>query len=169
MTLADIAYARQKNPFNIETWKSDLSRFRSTGGKILHYHGMQDAIISSDNSARYYNLVSNTMGLSPTELDHFYRYFRISGMGHCSGGPGAWKIGQTTLGTSELTSEDNVLMRLVDWVENGAAPEMVRGTKFVNDTASLGVQFVRDHCRYPRRNTYNGHGDPTKETSWTCK
>ncbi|KAH9222274.1 Tannase/feruloyl esterase [Leptodontidium sp. 2 PMI_412] len=169
MTLADIAYADKKNPSNIKTWKSDLSPFQAAGGKILHYHGMQDPIITSDNSARYYDLVSKTMRKSPAQLDQFYRYFRIGGMGHCSGGPGAWEIGQTTVGTSALTSQDNVLMRIVDWVENGAAPETIRGTKYVNDTASLGVQFVRDHCRYPRRNVYNGKGDPTKATSWNCK
>jgi len=169
MSDADIAYALQKNPSNIETWKGDLSSFRSAGGKILHWHGLQDPVISSDNSARYYDLVSQTMRQSPAELDHFYRYFRISGMGHCGGGPGAWKIGLSTQETSELPGQDNVLMRLVSWVENGAAPQTVRGTKFVNDTASLGTQFVRNHCRYPRRNVYNGQGDPTKEISWTCK
>jgi feruloyl esterase len=125
---------------------SDLSGFRSTGGKILHYHG------SSDNSARYSNLVSKTMALSPTDLDHFYRYFRISGMGHCSGGPG-----QTT-----LVPEENIPLRLVNWVENGAAPDTIRGAKYVSDTTSLGVSFVRAHCRYPPRNTYNGQGDSAK-------
>ena len=169
MSLADIAYADKKNPSNVKTWKSDLSPFQAAGGKILHYHGMQDPIITSDNSVRYYDLVSKTMRQSPAQLDQFYRYFRIGGMGHCSAGPGAWKIGQSTAGTSALTSQDNVLMRLVDWVENGAAPETIRGTKYVNDTASLGVQFVRDHCRYPRRNVYNGKGDPTQATSWKCE
>jgi len=166
---ADIEYAVQKNPFDVETWKADLSPFHRAGGKILHWHGMEDPVISSDNSARYYNLVSQTMGKSPAELDHFYRYFRVSGAGHCTGGTGAWQIGQTTSGTSKLTSEDNILMRMVDWVENGNAPETVRGTKFVNDTALLGTAFVRDHCRYPRRNTYCGYGDPTRATSWHCE
>lgn len=129
---------------------------------------MQDPIISSDNSARYYDFVSQTMGKSPAELDEFYRYFRISGTGHCSSGPGAWKIGQSILGSSEQTSQDNILMRIVDWVENGAAPETVRGHKYVNDTASLGTQFVRNHCRYPTRNVYDGQGDPNLETSWAC-
>lgn len=45
------------------------------------YHGQADYIISSDNSPRYYNHVSRTMGLPSSDLDEFYRFFRISGMG----------------------------------------------------------------------------------------
>jgi Tannase and feruloyl esterase len=45
------------------------------------YHGQADYIISSDNSPRYYDHVSRTMGLPSSDLDEFYRFFRISGMG----------------------------------------------------------------------------------------
>lgn len=48
---------------------------------IVTYHGQADFIISSDNSPRYYNHVSQTMGLPSSDLDEFYRFFRISGMG----------------------------------------------------------------------------------------
>tara|TARA_R110002060_G_scaffold30585_3_gene41086 strand:- start:592 stop:777 length:186 start_codon:yes stop_codon:yes gene_type:complete len=40
-----------------------------------------DAIITSENSPVYYNLVSRTMGLNSSQLDDFYRFFRVSGMG----------------------------------------------------------------------------------------
>lgn len=46
-------------------------------------------IITSENSPRYYNHVSETMGLPSSSLDDFYRFFRISGTGHCLEGPGA--------------------------------------------------------------------------------
>jgi len=108
------------------------------------------------------------MGLTSTELDTFYRFFRISGMGHCSGGPGAWKVGQSAIGYSTSDVEDNVLMRMVSWVERGDAPEYIRGTKFVNDTAALGVAFRRRHCKYPARNVYVGPGNYTEEGSWEC-
>jgi feruloyl esterase len=64
-------------------------------------HGGADFIISSDNSPRYYEYVSDTMDLSPSELDDFYRYFLVSGTGHCGGGDGAHAIGQ---GTGEVNS-----------------------------------------------------------------
>jgi feruloyl esterase len=112
------------------------------------YHGQADYIITSDNSPRYYNHVSQTMGLSSSDLDEFYRFFRISGMGeiqnrfnyvslltrigHCGGGVGAHMIGQTGAETTTLEPQNNVLVRIVDWVENGNAPETVTGTKYVN-------------------------------------
>ncbi|THU94497.1 tannase and feruloyl esterase [Dendrothele bispora CBS 962.96] len=171
----DWAYSAQLDPFNISTWSGDLSTFRERQGKVLTYHGQADAIISSKNSERYYDRVSQVMGLESTELDEFYRLFRISGMHHCSGGPGAWEIGQTLAGSGgnskylmDLDPESNVLMAMVRWVEEGIAPETVLGTKFMNDTVANRVQFSRAHCRYPLRNTYDGVGDPTKKESWNC-
>ncbi len=99
---------------------------------MLHYHGQADSIITSANSPRYYDHVSEVMGLAPSELDDFYRFFRISGMDHCSGGVGAWHVGQTTAGATSEDAQDNVLLTMVAWVEEGEAPETVTGTKFVN-------------------------------------
>ncbi|KEF57259.1 feruloyl esterase, partial [Exophiala aquamarina CBS 119918] len=53
------------------------------GGKVLTYHGQADGVTNSFNSARYYELVAANMSLSPSALDEFYRFFRISGMVHC--------------------------------------------------------------------------------------
>jgi feruloyl esterase len=164
----DYDYSARVNPFNIQTWEGDLSGIQKRGSKIIHWHGTADFIISSDNSPRYYEHVSSTMGLSPEELDDFYRYFSVSGTGHCSGGDGAHAIGQSTNEVSSLEPKENVLMALVDWVENGNAPESLIGTKYVNDTKSLGVKFQRAHCKYPKRNQYTGEGDPNAIDSWEC-
>jgi feruloyl esterase len=74
------------------------------------------------------------MNMQSSELDEFYRYFRIGGMDHCGGGDGASAIGNVLAGVSGYDAEDNVLVRMVEWVEKGQeyAPEFVRGTKFVN-------------------------------------
>ncbi|THU95601.1 tannase and feruloyl esterase [Dendrothele bispora CBS 962.96] len=145
-------------------------------GKLLTYHGQSDTRITPKNSERYYEHVSKTMNLSNSALDDFYRFFRISGMGHCSGGNGAWEIGQTFLGAASNISFDsdsmdperNVLMAMVRWVEEDVAPDTLLGTKFLNDTAKSGVQFSRKHCRYPFSNTYDGFGDSTRPESWQC-
>ena len=163
---ADYAYSAAKNPSNIETWDL-LEGFKAMGGKLLMYHGQMDAVISSDNSPRYYEHVSKGMNLSPTELDDFFRFFRIGGMGHCSGGDGAWAIGQTNNGNAGLEPGKNVLMAVVKWVEDGTAPEGVLGTKWVGDKKGNAVQFERVHCKYPLRNHYKG-GDATKKESWEC-
>lgn len=134
-----VALAASKNPFHIETWEGDLSAFRDRGGKVLHYHGNADSVITSENSPRYYDHVSATMGAPSQVLDEFYRFFRIAGMDHCSGGTGAWQIGQNSESTEgvEKDPQHNVLLRMVDWVEKGKAPETVTGTKFVNVGSSI--------------------------------
>jgi len=163
----DFNNAARINPGDIQTWKGDLSAAQKNS-KILHWHGQMDAIISSANSPRYYDFVSETMGLKSDELDEFYRYFSISGTGHCGGGDGAHVIGQNSNEVSSYDPKENILMAIVDWVEKGNAPETIIGTKFVNDTQSLGVEFQRAHCKYPKRNQYKGEGDPNMIGSWEC-
>ncbi|KAF4617033.1 hypothetical protein G7Y89_g15116 [Cudoniella acicularis] len=61
---------------------------------------------------------------------------------HCSGGVGAHNIGQAGAEVSTLDPQNNVLLRMVDWVENGNAPETVTGTKYVNDDPTQGLPCV---------------------------
>ncbi|KIW15782.1 hypothetical protein PV08_05832 [Exophiala spinifera] len=176
LTPKDWAYAERLNAGETNTFDGDLSPFQSKGGKLLTYHGQADPIISSANSPTYYDLVSRTMDLPSTALDDFYRFFRVSGMGHCSGGPGATFIGNVGAAVASLDPDQNVLMAMVRWVEQGTAPDTILGTKFVNDTASLGVDFQRAHCRYPFRNVYVGGGGENATTdawkdpaNWVCQ
>ncbi|KAF7556966.1 hypothetical protein G7Z17_g1035 [Cylindrodendrum hubeiense] len=171
--LEDYTLASKLNPGNIETFDGDLSEFQERGGKLLHYHGQEDGIITSENSPWYYNHVSRTMGLPSSELDSFYRLFRISGLAHCTGGSGASFIGQKSQANAGLEPEENVLMAAVDWVENGNAPDTILGTAVVSGTQSdsnkIGkVAFKRRHCRYPYRNVYSGKGDATDPDTWKC-
>jgi hypothetical protein len=162
--------AESLNPGDIKTWPCNLTDFESRQGKIIVYHGQQDDQITSFNTARFYKHLSRETGKSPDQMDEFLRYFRISGMFHCSGGPGAWAFGQFGTATAEVPfrSENNVLAAIVDWVERGIAPKTIEGTKFVNDTHRSGVSFQRKHCRLPFRNTYLG-GDPKSQESWDCR
>ncbi|KNG91276.1 hypothetical protein ANOM_000340 [Aspergillus nomiae NRRL 13137] len=138
------------------------------GGRIITYHGQQDGKITSFNTERFYNHLSTTMNMSASELDNFFRFFRISGMSHCSSGPGAWAFGQGGSPVPTMTPfnrNENILAALVAWVELGIAPETITGTKYVNDNPALGVAFQRHHCRYPLRSTYVGgeHWEFTSE------
>ncbi|KAL4922441.1 Tannase/feruloyl esterase [Aspergillus aurantiobrunneus] len=166
-TIKDAEVALRQNPYNIATWKADLSPLRDAGTKLLTYHGLQDQLISSDNSKLYYHRLLETMGLKPSQLDEFYRFFPISGMAHCSQGDGAYGIGNQAETESSTDPEDNVLMALVQWVEEGIPPETVRGTKFTDGVGS-SVEYKRKHCRYPRTNVYKGPGKYTDESAWEC-
>lgn len=91
-------------------------------------------------------------------MDDFYRFFVVPGMGHCLGGPGAWRIGQGAVGgitTNGINQTDHsVLLSLVDWVEGGKAPGVIIGTD------DAGVE--REHCLWPsEKSVWDG-------TSWGC-
>jgi len=170
LSLADMRLSAHLNLADIETWNGDLSAFKAAGGKLLHYHGLVDGVITSENSPRYYEHVSTTMQQAPAQLDDFYRFFRISGMAHCGGGPGASRIGnQARNSAGSLDPEDNVLMAMVSWVEEGVAPEVVVGTRYKNGTtAGSGVDYKRRHCKWPARNVYKGVGDYKDPLNWEC-
>ncbi|KAH0428416.1 feruloyl esterase b [Colletotrichum camelliae] len=156
------------NHFNIDTWEGDLGALQSRGGKLLHWHGLADGVLSSENSPRYYEHVSQTMGTDSDALDTFYRYFRVSGMSHCGSGNGATFIGHQSASTASLAPEENVLMAVVQWVENEVAPETIMGTRYINGSKDNGVDFQRRHCRWPYHNMYQGVGDYKDPNTWKC-
>ena len=84
------------------------------------------------------------------------------------GGPGAANIGNQRANTASLDPEENVLMAMVRWVEEGVAPDTITGTAFKNATPSAGIDYKRRHCRWPSRNVYKGVGDYKDENSWHC-
>ncbi|WAO85354.1 Carboxylic ester hydrolase [Fusarium falciforme] len=126
-----------REPFWVQLLERHLSPFRNRGGKVITYHGQMDSIITSGISETYYEHVSRSMQSSPKELDEFYRFFRIGGMNHCALGSGAWNFGQSGP-TTYMDADHNVLAAIVRWVEQGIAPEALTGTKYINDTVSLG-------------------------------
>ncbi|PVI01103.1 tannase and feruloyl esterase [Periconia macrospinosa] len=169
--LSAAVLANKINPSGIRTFPTSLARFKEKGGKLIMYHGGQDHQITSFQGVRFYEHLAQGMNADSGALDEFYRFFRISGMFHCNSGPGAWAFGQGGGAPSagvEFEREGNVLRAIVDWVENGVAPDTITGTKFVDDVVAKGVQFKRRHCRYPMRNVYVG-GNATEVESWECR
>jgi feruloyl esterase len=94
----------------------------------------------------------------------------VPGMWHCSGGPGANAFG----GLNQLfppkpgDPRDDALAALTKWVENGAAPDTIIATKYVNDVPAQGIAFQRPLCQYPRHAAYSGAGDPKDPASFEC-
>lgn len=101
------------------------------------------------NSANYFSGVQRSANLTLAEMNEFYRLFFIPGMFHCSGGPGAWNIGQTNLASPDLrfnTSDVNALVALVEWVEEGKSPSSIVGVKLENDEVGGKIQAQRSKC-----------------------
>ncbi|MFC0113895.1 tannase/feruloyl esterase family alpha/beta hydrolase [Kibdelosporangium aridum] len=121
----------------------DLSAFRKSGGKIVTWHGTDDALIPYQGTVDYRERVARRTG----NVNDFYRVFLAPGADHCFGGPGAVPI--------------DPLAAVVDWVEKGKAPQTLPA-RTADGTAS------RNLCLYPLVPKYIG-GDPNSADSFTCR
>jgi feruloyl esterase len=128
----------------VDAVNPDLSKFKSSGGKLLITHGWSDTGITPETSIWYYEQVLNKMGRNQGD---WLRLFMAPGMGHCGGGPGVNTF--DSIGTLEK------------WVEKGIAPATILGT---------GAQGMsRPLCPYPQAAEYKGSGDLKDASNWSCK
>jgi hypothetical protein len=143
--------------------ETNLKPFESRGGKLIIYHGWNDAAISALNSINYYEAVQNKMGKQ--EADSFLRLFMVPGMQHCGGGPGPDVFGQSGFSTPN-DPQHNIYMALEQWVEKGAAPSTVIATKQPGEGSA--VKVTRPLCAYPEVAKYKGSGDTNDASNFTC-
>lgn len=87
----------------------DLSRFAKAGHKLILWHGLSDQHISPLNTIAYHHAVEQLMGAQQTAA--FERLFLFPGVQHCGGGEGLSGI--------------DLLTPMLDWVEQGRAPEQI--------------------------------------------
>ncbi|MBV8535591.1 MAG: tannase/feruloyl esterase family alpha/beta hydrolase [Alphaproteobacteria bacterium] len=132
----------------LDATNPDLSEFKSRGGKIVHYAGWADTALTPLMTINYYEQVSTKMGASTGD---FYRLFMVPGMFHCRGGFGTDRV--------------DPLTALVNWVENGKAPESIVATRMEEG------KLVRSRplCPYPQTAQYAGSGSLDEAASFTCK
>ena len=128
----------------VDAVNPDLSKFKSSGGKLLLTHGWSDTGITPETTIWYYDSVLNKMGKNQSD---WMRLFMAPGMGHCGGGPGVNTF--DSIGTLE------------NWVEKGIAPDQMMGR---------GAQgLTRPLCPYPQYAEYKGTGDLKNAENWACK
>ncbi|KAI0123943.1 feruloyl esterase B precursor [Xylariales sp. AK1849] len=178
LTYADIEKADAIDPGNATADDFDLTPYMNRGGKIIMYHGAADSLIPTGSSKVFYNKVTETLAPKGVNLDDFYRLFLIPGMSHCSGSAIApWYIAGGSQALTGVThsvpsyedADHDVILAMMKWVEEDSAPEELIATKFVNDTASLGVQSQRPLCVYPKQAKYAGSGNFSLPENWECK
>ncbi|KAK7984268.1 hypothetical protein PG989_011670 [Apiospora arundinis] len=148
-----VRQARQWYTSALGTFDTDLSGLRSSGGKMLMWHGMADEAIPLGNSREYYDAVA---ARDPARVDGYLRYFEAPGVAHCGfggEGNGLWPV--------------SMLEALRAWVEEGKAPEVVPA---VSKTAhpETGVRTKRNLCRYPQKAKYDGVGNIADAASFRC-
>ncbi|KAI1372780.1 tannase and feruloyl esterase [Hypoxylon crocopeplum] len=176
-TFSDVQFADSINPGGATADNFDLQPFMKRGGKILKYHGDADALIPTGSSIHFYKQVAQTLKPKGVSLDDFYRFFLIPGMNHCSGSNLApWYIASASQSIRDIThsvpgfqdSDHDIILSMMRWVEDGEAPDQLIATKFVNDSASLGIQSQRPLCPYPKQAKYVT-GDPNESGNWECR
>lgn len=125
----------------------DLSAFKSRGGKLILWHGWADAALTPLASIRYHEQV-HARDASARE---YFRTFMLPGVLHCAGGNGPDSVDWPSA--------------IVNWVENGQAPERVIARKVANGALSRS----RPLCPYPQKAVYNGTGSTDDEKNFVCR
>lgn len=137
---------------------TQMQGLRERGGKVVVYHGVSDSIFSVDDSEAWYKGVSRDTG------EDFARFYRVPGMGHCSGGP--------------ATDQFDLLTPLVNWVEKGQAPaDIVASARGAGNpggvNADLPADWAADRtrplCAYPKVARYKGTGSLELASSFSCQ
>ena len=174
----DFTYALQTVSPKIDNINPDLTAFKARKGKMIIYNGWADGVVSAMDTALYYdNVVKKVGGTGATALvdtQSFVRLFLIPGMAHCVGGfcpnrPGA----ADSEGVPEDPSpQNNWIMALEGWVENGIAPDKMIGATLVSDK----VDMTRPLCTYPKIAKYKGappynmtNAAVKSATNWSCE
>lgn len=124
---------------------TNLSTFRDHGGKLIFYHGMGDPWFSALQTISYYERMSEANGGLSAVRD-WSRAFVVPGMGHCGGG-------------AVTADRFDMLTAIVDWVEDGTAPDTV---------VASGNGGTRPLCPYPRYPHFTG-GAADDPGSYECR
>jgi pimeloyl-ACP methyl ester carboxylesterase len=146
-TLVAGVQANENQTLTDTTW-TNLGTFFGHGGKLIFYHGTADPVFSPFDTLAYYTKMADANG-GLDQLLSSSRFFFVPGMNHCAGGPAA-------------LDKFDMVGAVVDWVENGKAPDSVLAT---------GKPFPgrsRPLCPYPKHAQYKGSGNPEDAASFEC-
>ncbi|KAL3482630.1 Tannase/feruloyl esterase [Aspergillus germanicus] len=126
-----------------------ITVFQKAGGKMLTFHGLADDAINSASTLHYFQEVSAVSNNVPD----LYRYYRVPGLKHCSGGLGGQPI--------------HLFDQLRAWVENGTVP----GISPVTITLPSNTTMEKVICPFPQKAVYRrgcGKHSPS-EACWKCQ
>lgn len=129
------------------TW-TNLSTFAGHGGKLIFYHGTSDPWFSFMDTLGYYEHMTKDNG-GAGAVEAWSRIYLVPGMSHCGGGAAA-------------LDQFDFLSAIVDWVEQGTAPD------FVIATGRAFPGRSRPLCAYPKYARYKGQGNSEDAANFVC-
>jgi pimeloyl-ACP methyl ester carboxylesterase len=156
ISASNATYTESAMSFMTPPNPTNMSALRNRGGKVLAYHGVSDSIFSVNDTETWYKGLQNASSMA--------RFYRVPGMGHCSGGP--------------ATDQFDMLTPLVNWVEKGQAPEQIiatargvgnAGGANADVPATWSASRSRPLCAYPKVARYNGAGSIEEAASFVCQ
>lgn len=133
----------------VRATSTNYSSFTAGKGKMLLVHGWSDPILAPQPFVDWYGkLTRDTMAATGKPATDFARLFMVPGLLHCGGG--------------DALDDFDALSALADWVEKGKAPEslLAKGAKYPGVTRPI--------CAFPKIARYNGSGDVSLASSFTC-
>ena len=173
----EVRLADEKAASILNSWNPDLRSFRAHGGKLIQYHGWEDAAIAPRDSINYYEQVRAFLNTYPdprstgaASIESFYRLFMVPEMQHCGGGQGATNFGNGDI--SEGIPDDaghDVILALDQWVTQGVAPERIIANGTIGADAKAGAadtRLTRPLCVYPAVARYTG--DTNSAENFAC-
>ncbi len=137
----------------METQSVDLSKAKNHGAKIIMWQGAADPAIRWRDSLDYYRRVATYFGKGKADfaaLQSWFRYYHAPGVGHCGGGEGP--------------APADIFGDLVNWVENGKAPDSI-----LAKGGSLNPDRTRPLCPWPQTAVYKGAGSTDDAANFECK
>jgi hypothetical protein len=151
-----VAQDGSRNIADVTDTFGHLDSFKHHGGKLLTFVGGNDQLIYPRGVINYYRVEASHHGRHGEadfdRLQDFYRLFRAPGVGHCGGGSGP--------------QPQNLFGALVNWVENGVAPETILATNTAGNPPV--VTRSRPLCPYPQTAIYNGSGSTDDAANFRC-
>jgi hypothetical protein len=128
----------------------DMAAFIAGGGKMIIWYGASDMIVSYESAGRWVTQLQTQLGRATVEPA--VQMYVSPSLGHGMTGNGA--------------SQVSLLTPLRNWVENGDTPQQPVAIRPAS--AQWPVPISRPVCRYGTYARYNGTGDNTVATSFTC-
>ena len=128
---------------------TNLDKLRSRGAKLLTWHGGSDQLILPYGSLEYWGRLFDRYG-GPAGTNDFFRAFFFPGVQHCGGGA--------------APQPPDMFNVLVNWVENGVAPDYLIGTQGLGG----GATRTRKVCKYPNEAVYSGAGSTDDQANFSC-
>ncbi|NBC35345.1 tannase/feruloyl esterase family alpha/beta hydrolase [Novosphingobium sp. FSY-8] len=144
-----------------------IGPFVARGAKAIIYQGWADPSTNAGPTLDYYDALTRARG-GRAALGQSVRLFMVPGMYHCRGGAGPDAFGGSGHETWPGNPQRDMLWALIDWVEQGRAPDTIIATGQRKAGVGAGA-YTRPICAYPMRAEYAGRGgDIWDAASYRC-